>query len=65
MHNVTFFFGRWTIRYDATDMSLYRSALSACVVRGLPNVQDYIYKPPLKEDRTTPTSTSAPVDAED
>ncbi|XP_050419085.1 kelch-like protein 10 [Patella vulgata] len=28
--------------YDATDMNLYRSALSACVVRGLPNVEQYI-----------------------
>jgi hypothetical protein len=40
-------------------MSLYRSALSACVVRGLPNVQDYIYKPPKKEGRVSPNSVSA------
>ncbi|ESN92201.1 hypothetical protein HELRODRAFT_194346 [Helobdella robusta] len=30
--------------YDCTDMNLYRSALSACVVKGLPNVEDYIDK---------------------
>ncbi|BFZ01679.1 hypothetical protein BsWGS_04717 [Bradybaena similaris] len=29
--------------YDAHDLSLYRSALSACVVRGLPNVLEYIH----------------------
>ena len=46
-------------RYDATDMSLYRSALSACVVRGLPNVQDFIYKPPVKEERSTSTTITA------
>ena len=31
-------------RYDATDMNVYRSALSACVVKGLSNVRDYIHK---------------------
>lgn len=30
--------------YDATDMNLNRSALSACVVKELPSVQDYIHK---------------------
>lgn len=29
--------------YDAHDLSLYRSALSACLVRGLPNVLEYIH----------------------
>ncbi|KAK7110160.1 kelch-like protein 10 isoform X2 [Littorina saxatilis] len=51
--------------YDATDMSLYRSALSACVVRGLPNVHDYIYKPPVKEDRLATTNTAEAVAIED
>ncbi|XP_076094839.1 kelch-like protein 10 [Mytilus galloprovincialis] len=36
--------------YDATDMNLYRSALSACVVSGLPNIHDYIYKDREKTD---------------
>lgn len=27
--------------YDAHDMSIYRSALSCCVVPGLPNVGEY------------------------
>lgn len=31
-------------RYEATDMNVYRSALSACVIMGLPNVNDYIHK---------------------
>ncbi|GFT39697.1 kelch-like protein 10 [Nephila pilipes] len=30
--------------YEATDMNSYRSALAACVVQGLPNVDDYIHK---------------------
>ncbi|KAH9635551.1 hypothetical protein HF086_003165 [Spodoptera exigua] len=30
--------------YEATDMNIYRSALSACVIMGLPNVYDYIHK---------------------
>ena len=30
--------------YDCTDMNIYRSALSVCVVKGLPNVKDYIHK---------------------
>nr|CAH7722297.1 unnamed protein product [Callosobruchus chinensis] len=30
--------------YEATDMNIYRSALSACVIDELPNVQDYIHK---------------------
>uniref|UniRef100_T1IS98 Kelch-like protein 10 n=1 Tax=Strigamia maritima TaxID=126957 RepID=T1IS98_STRMM len=30
--------------YEATDMNIYRSALSACVIMGLPNVRDYIHK---------------------
>ena len=34
----------YILRYDATDMNIYRSALSACVVSGLPNVKDYIHK---------------------
>jgi len=29
--------------YDAHDLSLYRSALNACLVRGLPNVLEYIH----------------------
>ncbi|UYV74625.1 KLHL10 [Cordylochernes scorpioides] len=29
---------------DATDMSVFRSALAACVLRGLPNRQDFVYK---------------------
>ncbi|XP_035211034.1 kelch-like protein 10 [Stegodyphus dumicola] len=33
--------GEW---YEATDMSTYRSALAACVIPGLPNVDDYIHK---------------------
>ncbi|KPI96784.1 Kelch-like protein 10 [Papilio xuthus] len=32
------------LRYEATDMNIYRSALSACVIMGLPNVYDYIHK---------------------
>ncbi|CAG2054070.1 unnamed protein product [Timema podura] len=32
------------LRYEATDMNIYRSALSACVIMGLPNVHDYIHK---------------------
>ena len=31
-------------RYDCTDMNIYRSALCACVVRGLPNIYEYINK---------------------
>lgn len=31
-------------RYEATDMNIYRSALSACVLSGLPNLREYIYK---------------------
>ena len=31
-------------RFDCTDMTIYRSALNACVVSGLPNVRDYIHK---------------------
>ncbi|OWF46852.1 kelch-like protein 10 [Mizuhopecten yessoensis] len=31
--------------FEATDMNLYRSALSACVVHGLPNIHDYIHGP--------------------
>ena len=31
-------------RYDCTDMSLFRSALSCCVVRGLANVRDYVHR---------------------
>lgn len=30
--------------YEATDMNIYRSALSACVIDGLPNVRDYIHQ---------------------
>lgn len=30
--------------YEATDMNAFRSALSACVIAGLPNVKDYIHK---------------------
>lgn len=30
--------------FDATDMNIYRSALSACVINGLPNVHDYTHK---------------------
>ena len=29
--------------FDATDMNINRSALSACVVAGLPNIKDYTY----------------------
>lgn len=32
------------IRYEATDMNIYRSALDACVITDLPNVRDYIHK---------------------
>ncbi|PVD31130.1 hypothetical protein C0Q70_10408 [Pomacea canaliculata] len=46
--------------YDATDMSLYRSALSACVVRGLPNIQDYIYQPPQRESNSGQSSSTSP-----
>lgn len=31
-------------RYEATDMNICRSALSACVIMGLPNIYDYIHK---------------------
>ena len=31
-------------RYEATDMNIRRSALSACVIATLPNVYDYIHK---------------------
>nr|QTM97704.1 KLHL10 [Sinohyriopsis cumingii] len=48
--------------YDATDMNLYRSALSACVVTGLPNVQDYIHKDRDKqEDNKKKRSSNAAV----
>ncbi|KAG7204994.1 hypothetical protein KM043_005379 [Ampulex compressa] len=30
--------------YEATDMNICRSAVSACVIMGLPNVYDYIHK---------------------
>ncbi|XP_049799963.1 kelch-like protein 10 [Schistocerca nitens] len=30
--------------YDATDMNVCRSALSACVVKDVPNVRDYIHQ---------------------
>ncbi|XP_060074906.1 uncharacterized protein LOC132554600 [Ylistrum balloti] len=30
--------------FDATEMNVDRSGLSACIVNGLPNVQDYTYK---------------------
>lgn len=30
--------------YEATDMNIFRSALSACVIMGLPNVHDYIHQ---------------------
>ncbi|ODN03344.1 Kelch-like protein 10 [Orchesella cincta] len=29
--------------YEATDMNIYRSALAACVIPGLPNIQDFIH----------------------
>lgn len=32
------------LRYEATDMNIYRSALDACVITDLPNVRDYIHK---------------------
>lgn len=38
--NVIFFI----IRYEATDIGLHRSGVAACVIVGLPNVQDYIHK---------------------
>lgn len=41
-------------RYNATDMNLYKSALSACVVRDLPDVRDYVYKKADCEDRDQP-----------
>ena len=31
-------------RYEATDIGMHRSGLAACVIVGLPNVQDYIHK---------------------
>lgn len=31
-------------RYEANDMNVYRSGLSACVITVLPNVYDYIHK---------------------
>ncbi|KAJ8317347.1 hypothetical protein KUTeg_005251, partial [Tegillarca granosa] len=40
----------FNVEYDATDMNLYRSALSACVVKGLPNIRDYINKDREKDD---------------
>ncbi|XP_021934201.1 kelch-like protein 10 [Zootermopsis nevadensis] len=30
--------------YEVADMNTYRTAMSACVVKGLPNAGDYIYK---------------------
>jgi kelch-like protein 10 len=30
--------------FEATDMNIYRSALSACVVTDLPNIADYIHQ---------------------
>lgn len=30
--------------YEATDMNAFRSALAACVVLGLPNVNDYVHQ---------------------
>ena len=32
-------------RFDASGLSIYRSALCACVVKDIPNVRDYVYKP--------------------
>ncbi|GFR96352.1 kelch-like protein 10 [Elysia marginata] len=48
------------IWYDATDMSLYRSALSACVVKGLPNVQEYIYQNRMVNDQDASTTVDPP-----
>lgn len=31
-------------RYEATDMNVFRSALSACVVADLPNINDFIHQ---------------------
>jgi kelch-like protein 10 len=39
-----FFFFKINPRYEATDMNLFRSALSACVVVGVPNLNDYIHQ---------------------
>ncbi|KDR20175.1 Kelch-like protein 10 [Zootermopsis nevadensis] len=30
--------------YEVADMNTHRTELSACVVKGLPNAKDYIYK---------------------
>lgn len=30
-------------RYEATDMNIYRSALSASVMSNLPNIREYVY----------------------
>nr|KAG5711505.1 hypothetical protein BaRGS_025932 [Batillaria attramentaria] len=49
--------------WTPTDMSVNRSALSACVVSGLPNVQDYIYRRPLMEN-IRPVSPSNPSTSE-
>merc|ERR1712178_467711 len=43
--------------YDCTDMNIYRSALSACVVKGLPNVRDFIHQE--REGTKKPTGTSS------
>lgn len=38
-------------RFDCTDMNVYRSALSACVVSGLSNVKEYIHQDRYKSDK--------------
>lgn len=47
-------------RYDATDMNLYRSALSACVVKKLPNIQDFIYKGPKPSEKKNKGKSQQP-----
>ncbi|CAG0884893.1 unnamed protein product [Cyprideis torosa] len=32
------------MKYEATDMNIFRSALAACVVEDLPNIRDYIHQ---------------------
>jgi kelch-like protein 10 len=44
-------FDLYPYRYDATDMNLFRSALSACLLADLPNMHDYLYKERNKINR--------------
>ena len=46
-------------RFDATGLSVYRSALCACVVKDIPNVSDYVYKPQVTTTKRKRPSSKA------